>query len=380
MHSNKIVYYWSPFLTKIATEKAVINSAKSMVKYSKEFKPKIISTLGEYDSYINEKELFIRLKTNIKKKFLPHKGFFKSRFSFLIIFIFSFFPLYNLLKRNKPDFFIIHLLSSLPLIVLLLFSFKTKFILRISGFPKLTILRKLLWKIVSKKLHKITCPTIETLEYLRNNNLFENNKLVLLRDPIINTQENIKKKHNSDDFELKGKNDFFLSIGRLTKQKNFAFLINNFFHLVKKNDSLKLIILGEGEKKKELEKLILDKKLQNHVFLLGYKRNILPYLKKSKAFILSSLWEDPGFVLVEAIYNNCNIISSNCKSGPKEILDNGNNGFLFKSNSNKSFIEVFENFTKQTESDLIIKRKKAKKYIKDFSFFRHYKKLEEILN
>ena len=67
--------------------------------------------------------------------------------------------------------------------------------------------------------------------------------------------------------------------------------------------------------------------------MLGYKKNIHNLLKSCYCFILSSLWEDPGFVLIEAAANNAIIISSDCKSGPKEILDNGKGGFLFNSNN-----------------------------------------------
>ena len=59
-------------------------------------------------------------------------------------------------------------------------------------------------------------------------------------------------------------------------------------------------------------------------------------------FILPSLWEDPGFVLVEAGYMNLTILSSDCPNGPKELLNNQKNGFLFKTNSIKNFIENFE--------------------------------------
>ena len=63
---------------------------------------------------------------------------------------------------------------------------------------------------------------------------------------------------------------------------------------------------------------------------MGFSENIFSYMKKADAFILSSLWEDPGFVLIEAAFCNLFIISSDCKNGPKEILLNGKGGILFK--------------------------------------------------
>ena len=75
-------------------------------------------------------------------------------------------PLKKLIDKEKPDFLIIHLITSLPLILLIFFNFNTKFILRISGMPKLNFFRKVLWKLISKKIYLVTCPTITTLNYL----------------------------------------------------------------------------------------------------------------------------------------------------------------------------------------------------------------------
>ena len=85
-----------------------------------------------------------------------------------LFFYFWIFPLIKLLKTNKPNYLIIHLITSLPLILLILFNFETKFILRISGLPKLNIFRKFLWKIALKKTFLITCPTKETYNYIKS--------------------------------------------------------------------------------------------------------------------------------------------------------------------------------------------------------------------
>ena len=84
-------------------------------------------------------------------KILPKKGFWLSRFSYLIIFLISFIPLMLLLKKKKPHTIIIHLITSLPLILLNFFKFETKFILRISGYPKMNYIRKFFWKKISHK-------------------------------------------------------------------------------------------------------------------------------------------------------------------------------------------------------------------------------------
>ena len=94
-----------------------------------------------------KKKILIK-KIKIKKlsnfnliDFLPKFGFINSRISYFIIFLFSIFKLHRLLKSDKPDFLIIHLMTFIPLILLSIFKYDTKFILRISGFPKLNFLR-----------------------------------------------------------------------------------------------------------------------------------------------------------------------------------------------------------------------------------------------
>ena len=100
-------------------------------------------------------------------------------------------------------------------------------------------------------------------------------------------------------------------------------------------------IFWRGEQKNEIISLIGKLNLKNNIKLFPYKDNIYKYIDNSKGFILSSLWEDPGFVLVEAAFLNKPILSSNCKNGPEEILDYGKNGILFKNNSENSFRESF---------------------------------------
>ena len=100
-------------------------------------------------------------------KLLPKTGFFKSRFSYIAIFIISLVPLLFLLKKRKPDYFVSHLITSLPIFLGFIFKFKTKFILRISGLPKLNKLRFFYWKIFGKNIDIITTPTNATLNELR---------------------------------------------------------------------------------------------------------------------------------------------------------------------------------------------------------------------
>ena len=94
------------------------------------------------------------------------------------------------------------------------------------------------------------------------------------------------------------------------------FLCKAFKELIKENRDIKLMIAGSGEEELNLKKFINKNNLQKNIILLGYIENIYPYFKNSKGFILSSLWEDPGFVLIEASFCKSIILSSNAWPGP----------------------------------------------------------------
>ena len=225
---KKKIYYWSPFLSPIATCKAVINSAFSLTKFSNNYESLILNFFGEFNLFESEiKKKKINLANHYKfnfSKYLPYQGKLKSRFSFIVLFIFGFFPLKKMIKVDKPEYLVIHLISSLPLILLILFNFETKFILRISGYPHMNFLRKFLWKIAFKKIYKVTCPTQSTLSYIKSLNIISDDKIDLLYDPIINVTEiNSKKKKI-----IHPDQNYFLAVGRLTKQKNFIFLCKAF--------------------------------------------------------------------------------------------------------------------------------------------------------
>jgi glycosyltransferase involved in cell wall biosynthesis len=377
----KTIYYWSPFITPVATTKAVINSAYAVKLYSKKkYEPFIINVAGEWDIYKRDLEnKKIKLIELTSSKIINNKkttGFMKSRLLYIYIFFIALVPLIRLLRNNPPSFFIIHLISPLPLLINYLLKINTKMILRISGLPKLNYLRKCLWQTTLKKIYHLTCPTKATKHDMQVQGIIEKNKIDVLYDPIIspkNIINNLKVSNNN----LKDRN-YFLSIGRLSRQKNYKFLIET-FKIFNQNKNNKLIIVGEGEQRNALLKFIKLNKLKNSVEIHKHTKEIFDYYKYSKCFILSSLWEDPGFVLVEACYMKTLIISSDCKNGPKEILDNEKNGLLFKSNDKEDLLKTFEKF-ENLKIDHIKKLKiNALKKSKEFTIINHHKTLLKIL-
>ena len=378
----KKIFYWSPYLSNVATIRNVVNSAYSLIKYDKiSFRAYILDVFGEWNT--KKKELFEKkieyLKISNLKINLPISGFFKSRFLSILIFFSSIYPLLKLLKKEKPDYLIIHLLTSIPFSLLIFFNFKTKFILRISGLPRLNFLRKLLWKTISKKITLVTCPSYETMDYIKNTKIFDEKKIVVLHDPIINISTILKKKKDLKIKEKHLKKEYFLSIGRLTKQKNHTLLIDLFSYYKKMNKDYNLYIIGEGEEENFLKEKILRLKLQDRVFLLGFKKNIYPYIKLSKAVISPSLWEDPGAVMVEAAFCDKIVLSSDCRNGPKEFLMNNKAGYLFENDNLDSLIKSFNELIADDSEQIYKKKILAKINSKKYTIFNHYLTLKNLL-
>ncbi len=381
---RKKIYYWSPCLNPVGTIVSTINSANAINKYSKIYEACIINSCGEWNKHLNQFEKnsvkVINLTFNYFN-FLPKKGFLGSRISYLIIFFISFIPLLILLKRDKPKAIILHLITSLPLVLLNFFKFDTEFILRISGNPKLNLWRKFFWSKIEKKLKLITCPTNDLKLELSNKKIFSEKKLKFLPDAILSTEKLISSRKNyKSDSNLERSHKIILSVGRLTKQKNFSYLIDEFKKFSRDNNDYSLHIIGDGEERKNLEIQIIQNDLQKRVFLLGYKENVFAYMKKSEIFILSSLWEEVGFVMVEAAINNCYLICSDCPNGPSEFLNYGKNGILFNNNIPNKLYKSLIDFQKlkvdKIHKDKVILKNNALKYSK----FKHYLKISEILN
>tara|TARA_B110000037_G_C17086808_1_gene492280 strand:- start:269 stop:1399 length:1131 start_codon:yes stop_codon:yes gene_type:complete len=372
------ILYWAPILSNIATLKAVVNSAESLMRYSNKYNVTLVNAAGEFNNFKkgNIKSNIYDLNIDLVNKNLPGVGFIKTRISMIYIFFKSFFSLKRYLNKEKPDFIIIHLLTSLPLILFLLFNFKTKCILRISGFPKMNFFRLQLWRLCSNSIYQITCPTNLTKNYLKKYDFIKSDKIITLYDPIINVKKitTLKK----EDLNLKNKK-FYFSAGRLTHQKNFNFLIDGFAQLKQeKNIEVPLLIAGNGEKMNELKKKIEIQKIKL-VDLIGYKKNIYNFMKNSNAFILTSHWEDPGFVLIEAAFCRTFIISSNCKNGPLEFIGS-DGGLLFEKDNIDDFNKKLKEFSNFNQQELKKIKLNALKKTKNFTIFRHFLNLDKILN
>lgn len=147
--------------------------------------------------------------------------------------------------------------------------------------------------------------------------------------------------------------NYIVAISRLdTVQKDYETLILAFRELKNKGINKKLYIIGDGPSKKEIQELIRKNDMENEILLLGRFKNPYIWLNNSEYFIHSSKYEGFGLVLVEAGILNKMVISSDCPVGPKEILEYGKSGILFKTGDYKDLVNKLIEIEKNKEIKL----------------------------
>lgn len=117
-----------------------------------------------------------------------------------------------------------------------------------------------------------------------------------------------------------GQAPVILGVGRLAQQKDFATLIRA-FALVRQQRPARLLILGEGDERQRLEGLAAELGIGQDVSLPGYEENPYRYMSRATLFVLSSAWEGFGNVLVEALAAGAPVLATDCRNGPREILE-----------------------------------------------------------
>jgi glycosyltransferase involved in cell wall biosynthesis len=155
-------------------------------------------------------------------------------------------------------------------------------------------------------------------------------KMSVIYNPLMPSLENLQGTLNPKILSWMNDSPInLIAIGQLIKAKNFLNLIKSIDILVNHNkQKLRLIILGDGEERAVMEESIKSYKLEHSIFLPGWVDDPIPYLCLSDLLVLSSDYEGFGLVILEALSVGVNVVSTNCKTGPNEILKDGEFGFL----------------------------------------------------
>jgi glycosyltransferase involved in cell wall biosynthesis len=187
--------------------------------------------------------------------------------------------------------------------------------------------------------------------------LVPENKIKRIYNPTITQELKTMSTHPVDQDELfESGVPTILGAGRLTEQKDFETLIRA-FAILRDKKKARLIILGEGDQRDYLENLASQLGLKGDVFLPGFKHNPFAYMSRADLFVLSSIYEGLPNVLIEALACGTPVVSTDCESGPREILDNGRYGKLVPMKEPEIMAEaMFETLENPLSKDILQNR------------------------
>ena len=354
---NKRIIFFCPSMEEGGVEKNLINICNGL---SLDRKISIITANKNKKKYFKNKIEFISSTSN----------FYNSK----IRLIKSLFCIYLLLKKHQDKEAILVSFQSNILAIIFSKLLNYKIIIRLNQSPnnyaKNYFKRKLMGYFY-KKANKII---VNSLEFKREIKEYFN----LNSTTVYNLMEPKSKILKLSRYRIK--NSFFLnsnkvlnilSVGRLVNQKDQITILKS-LNLIKNKKKFRFCLIGKGNEFNNLKNYINQNQLNDKVKIIGYKNNVYPYYLKSDLFVLSSLYEGLPNALIEALTFGLQIISSDCKTGPKEILKKGKYGKLFR----------IKDYKKLSSLILKTKKKQKKKYINDkrFYFKSNLKKYENIIN
>jgi len=317
-HQEKVAFFL-PSLEGGGAEKVVVNLIKEFVKREIKVELVLASAKGPYLNELPKEVRIIDLKS--------------SRV------IFSIPKLISYLREEKPDIFISSLSHAnlVSIISKKIARSKTKLFLREDNTLSLVFYNSKSFKIkfipfLMKILYPYADLVIAVSDGVKDDLVgfakLSPDKIKVIYNPVI-TPELFQKAMEpvSHPWFAPNSPPVILGVGRLTKQKDFPTLLK-VFALVRKEIDSRLVILGEGEERKNLEKLAKELGIEEFLWMPGFVDNPYKYMSKASVFVLSSIYEGLPTVLIEALALGCQVVSTDCKSGPREILDDGKSGKL----------------------------------------------------
>lgn len=296
----------------------------------------------------------------------------KLNFNLLI-----FYNLRQFLKKNQPDIVHTHLGHADLITMISSIGLSGKYFStmhniyfkknRVDNFYFLTY--RLFSRTFAKKFHFIAIST-SVYNHLLYTLKIDKHKIHLLYNAIkLNKDKNCHNINVNNKFNL-------LFVGRLTKQKNVELLINAIPILKTHIPNIILNIVGEGVLKEKLAEIVSLLNINDRVRFFNFVDDPSPFFQKSDLFVLPSIFEGFGIVVLEA-FNNCLPVLASDIEGPKELISDSINGFLFKSNDLDDLVyKIMYIYNNQYLLDNI--KLNALNFVKNFSIEVHVKNLNDI--
>lgn len=248
----------------------------------------------------------------------------------------AFFALFKEIRIVKPDIVYSSLNRTNLLILMLNIIYPFfKVIVREPSTPLLSLKsgymsKKVLFmiKLLYPRATKIIAQTKYMKEEIENIYNIQKDKVVAISNPL--DKESIKNSLSNQISPFSKDEDMcnFVYVGRLSDEKNPMFLVEVFKKVIKQDSKFHLHIVGDGHLKDEIQEEIIKNDLDKNIHLLEFQSNPYPFIKYADGLVLSSRWEGMPNVVIEALYLKTIIISTNSTPVLRDIIKDGENGFV----------------------------------------------------
>jgi glycosyltransferase involved in cell wall biosynthesis len=308
--------------------------------------------------------------------FVSYKSLKVSKFSRRLKFLLGLFLLFLEIIKNKNNLVLCFQANIYCAYMCKILG--TKIIIRSNSAPdgwSKNFFKKIIYKHALRTADKIIVNSLEFKKSLKKR--FNLNSYCIYNP--LDKADIIKKSKKSVKIPFFKKKTFnFINVARFADQKDHQTLLNGFLKLKDKID-YRLLLIGSGRNEVIIRNFIKLNNLEKKIFIKKNIQNPFPYIKKSDAFVLSSKFEGLPNVILEAIVLNKFIISSDCPTGPTEILDNGKGGLLFKTDNFNDLSQKISFYIKNKKK-CNNKIKFAKKRINRFDYQINLNKYLNIIN
>lgn len=272
-----------------------------------------------------------------------------STFHKVLRYLWRILKIIRIIKKEKPDviFSFINRINLTVIISKILSRQQVKLIVSERNTPSFQLggrfnyFLRIMIKILYPKADKIIAVSRGVEKDLVENFFIPKNKIKVIYNPLdISRIQKLAKENITEHIWFSESCiPIVLNVGSLTEKKGQQYLLRA-FRLVLEKIKSRLVILGEGEEEGCLKDLTRILDIQNYVTFLGFQQNPYKFMAKSSLIVLSSLWEGFPNVIIEAMACGIPVVSTDCSSGPNEIIESGITGILVPPRDEKKLAEA----------------------------------------
>ncbi|HGS4462851.1 TPA: glycosyltransferase [Vibrio metschnikovii] len=265
--------------------------------------------------------------------------------------IHALYDIYKLIRKEKPKAVIttVAYFSLLFSVIIPFLPSSVNYICRETNIPEIygaqkglayRFLSNIIYRYCYRNYNIVVCQSDDMLSSIQCVTKLPQTSLVKINNPALISNNRYDNSFKLPDDIPFNSQEYFIAAGRLTYQKGFDLLIDDFYKSTLRQRGFKLLIAGTGPDEKSLKLRVRDLDLENDIHFLGFRNDVESLIANARGFILSSRFEGFPNVVLEALTLGCPVLGKDCPGGLRELIKVDINGALYDEN----FIDVAESF------------------------------------